>query len=224
MATLYKKLNFMQWNTDFSKAATYLIEKFMNDYDIDAAFIQDIYCEKFGVDQSFKPPDFKGYNMLYYKDVVMPKAALYVKTNIKTTFLPHTSNSHCITCIVHLENSKSIILSSVYCPPPDISPLLRTESLFNNLSALQIQNLLLCGDFNSHSTLWSNQSKNDKKGDDLEALLLQNDLTVLNDVDSPPTFENTRGGVSWIDISAAGNKIADKCENWKVLNDLSIFP
>ena len=219
MATLYKKINFMQWNTDFSKAATYLIEKFMNDYGTDAAFIQDIYCGKFGLDQSFKPPDFKGYNMLYYKEEAMPKVALYVKTNIKTTFLPQASNSHCITCIVHLENSKSIILSSVYCPPPDISPLLRTESLFNNLSALQIQNLLLCGDFNSHSTLWSNQSKNDKKGDDLEALLLQNDLTVLNDVDSPPTFENTRGGVSWIDISAAGNKIADKCGNWKVINE-----
>ena len=189
-----KCLNFVQLNTDFSKASTLLIEKYMHEYDTDVTVIQDIYCEKFGLDQKYKPPDFVGYNLLYYKDEDMPMVAINIRRNINATILPQASNSHCITCVVLLENGKNIVLSSVYCPPPDISPLLRTNSLFSNLSTLQIQNLLLCGDFNSHSSLWSNKSKNDKKGDELESLFYQNDLTVLNDVESSPTFENTRGG------------------------------
>ena len=211
-----KCLNFLQLNTDFSKASTLLLEKYMHEYDTDVALIQDIYCEKFGLDQKYKPPDFVGYNLLYYKDEAMPKVAIYIRRNINTTILPQASNSHCITCVVHLENAQNIVLSSGYCPPPDISSLLRTDSLFSNLSTLQIQNLLLCGDFNSHSSLWSNKSKNDKKGDELEILFYQNDLTVLNDVESPPTFENTRGGVSWIDLTVAGSKITDRVANWKV--------
>ena len=216
MDTSQTKLNFLQWNTDFSKAATLLLEKFMEEYNTDAAFIQDIYCEKFGLDQLFMPPTSKGYNLLYFKGTQMPKVALYVKSEIKTTFLPQASNTHCITCIIHLEDSKQLVLSSVYSPPPDISPLLRINSLFQNLSTCQGQSLLLCGDFNSHSSLWSNRGKNDKKGDDLEAFLLQYDLNVLNDVNSPPTFENSRGGASWIDISIAGCQIVDKISDWKV--------
>ena len=64
-----------------------------------------------------------------------------------------------------------------------------------------------------------NKGRNDKKGDDLEAILLQHDLSVLNDVNSPPTFENSRGGVSWIDISIAGCQIVDKISNWKVQDE-----
>ena len=76
----------------------------------------------------------------------------------------------------------------------------------------------MCGDFNSHSSLWSNESKNDKKGNQLEMVLLQNDLTVLNNVNSPPTFQNTQGGKSWIDLSTAGSKISDNIINWRVRN------
>ena len=164
MDTSQTKLNFLQWNTDFSKAATLLLEQFMEEYNTDAAFIQDIYCEKFGLDQLFMPPTFKGYNLLYFKGTQMPKVALYVKSEIKTTFLPQASNTHCITCIIHLEDSKQLVLSSVYSPPPDISPLLRINSLFQNLSTCQGQSLLLCGDFNSHSSLWSNRGKTTKRG------------------------------------------------------------
>ena len=218
----YDKLNFIQLNTDFSKASSQLLEKHINDLDIDVALLQDIYCEKFGLSQKYKPPDFIGYDVIYLKDSKMPKVALYVKSKLNATFLPQASDLHCITCILHLENSDFIVLSSIYSPPPDLSPVKRTDVLFEHLSTLQIQRLILCGDFNSHSSLWSNQSKNDRKGDELEILLLQYDLTVLNDISSPPTFENTRGGSSWIDISTAGCKIADKISDWQVRNDESL--
>ena len=39
MDTSQTKLNFLQWNTDFSKAATLLLEQFMEEYITDAAFI-----------------------------------------------------------------------------------------------------------------------------------------------------------------------------------------
>ena len=211
-------LKFFQLNTDFTKASTLLLEKYFQEQEIDVALIQDIYCEKFGLAQNYQPPDFLGYNVFYYKEDAIPKTAIYIRRSIKTTYMPHVSNSHCVTCVVHLDNAKNIVISTAYCPPPDISPLIRIDSLFKNLSSIQIQNLILCGDFNSHSSLWSNCSKNDSKGDELEMVFLQNDLTVLNDVDSPPTFANTRGGVSWIDISVAGNKLSDSISSWQVSN------
>ena len=223
MDSINGKINFFQLNTDFSKASSLLLEKYFNDFNIDVALMQDIYCEKFGLLQKYKPPDFIGYDTIYFKESnTMPKVALYVKSNFNVTFLPQASNLHCITCILHLDNSEFVVLSSLYSPPPDVSPTIRTDILFNHLSTLQIQKLILCGDFNSHSSLWSNQSQNDRKGDDLEILLLHHDLTVLNDIHSSPTFENTRGGCSWIDISTAGSKVADKISDWKLHNEESL--
>lgn len=217
-------LNFIQLNTDFSKASTLLIEKHMHEFNIDAALLQDIHCEKFGLDQKYKPPDFIEFNSFYYRDNTntIPKAALYIKKGIQVTLLAQASNHHCITCMIHLDNSNFVIISSIYSPPPDNSPTLRTDHLFNSLTKIQVEKLVMCGDFNSHSSLWSNEAKNDRKGNELEIVLLQNDLTVLNSVTSPPTFENTQGGKSWIDISTAGSQIADNVINWRVRNDESL--
>lgn len=223
-STTLNVLNFIQLNTDFSKSASLLLETHILKYDADIAIVQDIYCEKFGLSQDYRPFNFPNYNVFFYKDDSknIPKVALYIRDTLNVTYFPQASDHHSITCLVHINNSEYFVVSSVYSPPPDNSPVFRTSKLFRFLNTQQIERLLMCGDFNSHSSLWSNYSKNDAKGDELEILFLSKDLSVLNDVTSKPTFENTRGGKSWIDISTAGSKIADKISNWCVKEDESL--
>jgi exonuclease III len=72
------------------------------------------------------------------------------------------------------------------------------------------QNILICGDFNAHSTLW-NASYLDKRGETIENLLSKNNLVMLNT--GSPTFQNWKGELSHIDLSIASPSLAAKT-NW----------
>ena len=84
-----------------------------------------------------------------------------------------------------------------------------------------IQRLVLCGDFNARSNVWSNNSVTDVKGEEVEGILLKHNMIVMNDPNSTPTFDSGRGQ-SWIDLTVCGDLIADKIRNWRVVNEESL--
>ena len=61
------------------------------------------------------------------------------------------------------------------------------------------QPYILCGDFNAHNILWSGR-KNDKRGEQLEEFMSQNDLGLLN-TDIKTHFNRTQRSWSLLDLS-----------------------
>ena len=45
---------------------------------------------------------------------------------------------------------------------------------------------------------------------------------MINDTSFLPTFDNGRGGTSWIDVTAAGHRIVDRVSDWMVEDIVSL--
>ena len=65
------------------------------------------------------------------------------------------------------------------------------------------QGIVLCTDCNGHSPLWGLEHVPlNAVGSIMENILLEENLIVLNNSGSPPTFRGDRGQVSWVDVTA----------------------
>ena len=80
--------------------------------------------------------------------------------------------------------------------------------------------ILIGSDSNSHSTVWNCPSTN-KHGELVEDFLITNNLKCLN-IGNNPTFRNTQGHTSIIDITVANYRLATSICNWKVENHLHL--
>lgn len=70
------------------------------------------------------------------------------------------------------------------------------------------------GDFNAKSELWGSDVT-DEKGEKILEFLVTNNLTVLNDKNSPPTFKTSRTK-GWIDLSVATSELHKDLKVWEV--------
>uniref|UniRef100_A0A0B7BQ42 Endonuclease/exonuclease/phosphatase domain-containing protein n=2 Tax=Arion vulgaris TaxID=1028688 RepID=A0A0B7BQ42_9EUPU len=82
-----------------------------------------------------------------------------------------------------LINNTKMTLYNIYSPP----------SIQTELEAIKVQddNLLIVGDFNSHSPSWGYDTL-DPRGESLEEWLITNSLTILNHPDDPHTCYSRR--------------------------------
>ena len=212
---MFSSYKCVQLNCDFSSAGSSLLEKYAVSCNIDIIFVQDMYSSVKGLGEKFTPIEYTGYNLFYSaKPNEIPKAAIYISKSIKASLVSHASNSHCVTCKLS-SNTSHYLLSSTYAPPSDKSALTSTKNMFEKIKNSELDSLLLCGDFNAHSDMWSSKSKTDSKGEELEILLLQKNLSVINNPESEPTFDSGRGR-SWIDLTIGGQKLVDCISNWRV--------
>ncbi len=72
--------------------------------------------------------------------------------------------------------------------------------------------IIVCGDFNAHSTLWGGNS-NDRRGDLIECLLADSYLQLLN-TGNTPTFRR-EGAQSIIDLSLTSANILERVKDWQ---------
>ena len=85
------------------------------------------------------------------------------------------------------------------------------------------QGIVLCTDCNGHSPLWGPMSTSlNAVGELMENILLQENLIVLNNSDSPPTFRGDRGQVSWIDVTAVSPNIVPNVVSWRVMEEFEV--
>lgn len=131
-----------------------------------------------------------------------PRAALLLHKDIIALQL------HCERDIVVVQVTTDfgpICIYSVYCSPNEEIEhnLLTLSSLLNRFNSPTI----IFGDFNAKSTLWG-QHPLDRRGAQLIDIIVQENLTVLNNNDSPPSFQSSRG-ISWIDLAITNITEAD---------------
>ena len=212
-AAIYKCV---QLNCDFGASSTSLLSTYLLQNNIDICFSQDIYCSERGLSTKKSPAPINGFNLFFKPNLEEhTKVAIYVSKRINASVISQASNPYCITCNITSSSGNNIFISSIYSPPSDLSPLSRLKCIFENLSSSDLSKLIICADLNAHSDLWSNASKTDLKGEEVEGALFQNNMLVVNNPDSPPTFESSRGR-SWIDLTICGHQVFDKLTNWKV--------
>lgn len=130
------------------------------------------------------------------------RAALLIHKDVKALKL-HSERDIVVAQITTA--SGPICIYSIYCSPnEDLEQNLVT--LCNLLHRYNIPSIIL-GDFNAKSLLWG-QHPLDHRGAQLIDIIVQEDLVVLNNNDSHPSFQSSRG-ISWIDLAITNIKDAD---------------
>ena len=83
--------------------------------------------------------------------------------------------------------------------------------------------IILCADCNGHSPLWGPESiPLNAVGEIVENILLEENLIVLNNSVSPPTFRGDWGQYSWIDITVVSPNLISKVVSWRVMEDIEV--
>ncbi|XP_023241566.1 uncharacterized protein LOC111639848 [Centruroides sculpturatus] len=207
----HKHISFLQVNLGRGIDATSLLAAKINNYDF--IFIQEPYCQR-------NIPACLPTSSTIVKGTEDYPWAITVVNNKNFPILLHKQHSsEHIVCIETIINNNSLIIINVYCPyNNNIHSFL--DHLQDTINNLQNNNLLLVGDFNSHSPAWGGD-RQDNRGDALENFLATNNLILVNDPFSPPTFFSSRGQ-SWIDITTASLDRSNLITNWKVLQDVSL--
>lgn len=81
-------------------------------------------------------------------------------------------------------DSSVLTIYNLYCPPD-------RELSLQYLENLPIENCLVVGDFNSHSTCWGYE-ETDRRGEEVEDWQIDAQMILLNDPEDPPTFFSRR--------------------------------
>jgi len=135
--------------------------------------------------------------------------AIYVREGIQVRKLD-INCTHQLVALEFFYNNSSFIILNMYSP----EQTLQLDSLFAFLNSITSP-IFLCGDFDSHHTLWGS-THNDSKGRALVDFLDNNNLVLLNDGSGTRICRN--GNLSPLDLTFASPSISRKCA-WTVLSD-----
>lgn len=108
------------------------------------------------------------------------------------------------------------VFVSLYAPPhTSLDPIL--EVLSDNLRSARSPNIIVAGDFIAKHRMWG-PTDTDERGLQIAQFPLANDLVLLNDDQSLPTFE-TLYAASWIDLTFATPSVLASGFRWTVRDD-----
>ena len=209
-----KNLLVLQWN---SNSVVHLppLRAFLNSSNI----VPNIIClQETWVKSHDRIPKIPNYNVAsYFNRQGNNKGGgviIYIESGI--TYEPldlNFSDPYLEVCAtsLHLKNKKITIINC-YDPPPSADPTSRSNEKYTKLlDLIPTQNFLLVGDFNAHTTLWSN--KKDTRGTQLLDLISDKDLVILNT--GAPTMADYATAP---DITIATPELGAKC-TWSIIND-----
>ncbi len=157
----------------------------------------------------------KDLNSYYCKDgVIRPRAAVVIHKSLepKCWELQNFTTPDQVAIKIRID-SKELILASSYMDingpvlPPETTPLAKF-ALDNKLP------LIMGSDTNSHHTIWGNRLCNERGEERLE-FLSSLGLSWANK-GATPTFLNTRGHNSIIDLTITNQTGGDLISNWHV--------
>ena len=183
MDSKIKNIKFLQLNCDKSLASHLQILQLACEERIQIICLQEpyVYVSHLNGTVKYTAPDNPNYNCYYATSGSRPYTMIYVQKNITSHKLINSSNEHCTIIKMDnhddITNRDSFFVASIYSNPTDQSAASRFHIMTKNLSSIQKKNLLLCADANAKSGLWSSPIT-DKKGQEIENLLLGNNLSV----------------------------------------------
>lgn len=205
-------LKFLQINLAHSKAAAANLVNICTDLEPNVLFLQEPY--------SFNNK-LAGISLsdMVFMEETNPRCAIvfrnfsHLQLNVFCVYL----NSDLIVLKCSLLNTEILLLNCYVSPSASLNNFLIT--LEPILRRHRQNHLVLGGDFNAKNPLWGGVIE-DERGTLLSEFFIANSLNILNNPNSPPTFE-TRNGSSWIDLVVISMSLLQFCQSWEVLEEPS---
>ena len=172
--------------------------------DYDLLVVQEPYSYK------NKVTNVSNYRTYYTAGKNRPRTCIYA--NINCWNVDEFSEEDITTVAIPMGKKRTMYVSSVYL---DIEKSIEYDTLKRLIEKCDQNKIpLVIGlDSNAHGSLWGCDDLN-KRGEELEIFILQNDL-FLSNVGSVPTFDNDRTK-SIIDITLYNRWSIDVVDDWKV--------
>ncbi|XP_023232094.1 uncharacterized protein LOC111631977 [Centruroides sculpturatus] len=183
----------------------------INNYDI--VLVQEPYCLR--NTPACLPtycPALQGTDLYPWAISLVPNRHISVMHHIAF------SNQYMITLEVLLTEIRLIVVNTYF--PGDADSEEYISGLQRIVDAFRDSHILIAGDLNAHSPAWGGEVF-DRRGGLLEEFFMHNDLLVINNPLSPPTFTSHRGE-SWIDVTVGCSRTYTKINNWRVLSEDSL--
>jgi hypothetical protein len=108
-------------------------------------------------------------------------------------------------------------MSAYYVPNVDIRPDL--DSIQHIISSIN-NSYVISIDSNAHSEVWFDR-RNDERGDHLLNFISQNNMILLNNNESEPTFDSDRGQ-STIDLTLISFNLINSVTDWQISDESSL--
>jgi ribonuclease HI len=144
-----------------------------------------------------------------------PRAAIIHNPSLEVWQLPHLSDGDCQTAIWRVESCTPVIIVSAYwdITNPDIQPTLKKaiKETFKKK-----YNIIIAMDTNAHHPFWGSPKAN-ARGELLASFLLENNLHILNN-DNTPTFSRINCATH-IDITVTNARFIPRIRKWCVLKE-----
>lgn len=178
-----KKMSVIQINLGKGKEATALLNRRALKQGTDVVMVQEPHKNTTTIE---------GYTQ--YKQNKEAKTEIWIRNGISgTLLLTHLTNENTTTVKV-----RGVVISCIYDEPGGKSNkrLREIEGSWKGEKG----GLLIAGDLNAKNTAWGDD-ETDARGTELMDFIVENQLQLANRRNSPATFQNSRGGRSWIDVT-----------------------
>ncbi|GBN71132.1 hypothetical protein AVEN_242871-1 [Araneus ventricosus] len=157
-----------------------------------------------------RPVGVSAHLKLYQSKREKLKAGIIV-FNPRTQAMKVFSSANVIGVTIQLRK-RSILIMSVYCPPSENLEL--TLQQIDQCLSIPHDGTIIAGDFNAKSPVWSSTIEDDR-GKELVDFALSQRLAIVNEENSPPTFDGSRGA-SWIDVTLCDAPMIEHIFKWQV--------
>lgn len=201
-------INFLQINLRHSYDANVALQDYAESHLIDIIFCQDPHIIQGAI--SGLPGHWRSFtSSLNTAGIIIVNTAFYCVESL-------VSNNSILVNLTLKELTLNL-LSQYSKPRGDLQGDFDdwTDSLQNK------ENLLVGGDFNAHLPSFG-YSWSDDRGNIVQETVMLNDLIILNDFDSDPTFVSDSGDLTGRpDLTMAGLNIYEKISEWRVDNTVN---
>ena len=202
-------LKIVQINLQHKRNATSALVNFMEEENIDIVLVQEPY---FNVKKRKIPGIPNQYNVHSFQDDHSPLAAIFIRKTL--SYLPLSDLFSGVFVAVSVQTDYNrIIFASLYCAKREENIPVSFEKFL--LHQNDSNNLILGADTNAHCSSFGFHETSDRKGREWEELIAAQQWVVHNQHGSP-TFENSRGQQSLIDLTISNGRLVDEIENWSV--------
>ncbi|XP_023229966.1 uncharacterized protein LOC111630147 [Centruroides sculpturatus] len=204
-------IRILQINLGRSIAASSLLSKNIDNYDL--ILVQEPHCKK-NIPSCLPTscPVLRGSDDISW--------AITLIANTDLSLMHHTnfSSKYLITTELMIDKERFIVIN-VYLPG-DYDDNVFIDELQRKVHAFCDTCIIIAGDFNAHSPAWGGDAF-DLRGGMLEEFFAVNDLIIINNPLSSPTFISSRGE-SWIDIAVCSANYHSKIQDWRILDEDSL--
>lgn len=207
-----KPLVILQWNARSLLANGQEFKKFIYELPV----LPDILC----IQETWLAPQLQ-FNIPGYTSVRKDRqeghgggCCTFIGEGLIYRELQVNGDSECVAVEVGWTGESNIVIMNYYNPCNELS-----VELLEGIVQTGRENVVWCGDFNAHNTLWGCEITN-KNGDAVEEFLDSQTLVCLND--GGGTRVNIRtGALTALDLTCVSSSIAGSCE-WEILSDSTI--